>query len=71
MKPFNLEAVKAGQRAGVAGGWRAMPPKLTPTMRAAFVQAARDNMQRTGGNDPDVMYEAAFDAAPTQQQEEK
>ncbi|WP_145956521.1 hypothetical protein [Burkholderia pseudomallei] len=30
----------------------------------AFVEAAAENLSRTGGNNPDVMYEAAFTAAP-------
>ncbi|CBJ37860.1 conserved protein of unknown function [Ralstonia solanacearum CMR15] len=59
----------ADQRAGANEGWKAMPPKLTPAMRTAFAQAAREYMQETGKNNPDAMYEAAFAAAPTQQAE--
>lgn len=48
-----------------AVAWKPMPPKLTPEMRQAFVEAARKYMEETGGNNPDVMYEAAFAVAPT------
>ncbi|MCA8226167.1 hypothetical protein [Burkholderia vietnamiensis] len=48
----------------VAEGWKLMPPKLTAAMRMALAKAAADNLKRTGGNNPDVMYEAAFAAAP-------
>ncbi|ARL57150.1 hypothetical protein [Burkholderia pseudomallei] len=55
-------------RIDVAGevqtGWKLMPPKMTFEMRIAFVEAAAENLNRTGGNNPDVMYEAAFAAAP-------
>lgn len=48
----------------IASGWKALPPKLTPDMKAAIVAAAREYMDRTCGNSPDAMYEAAFAAAP-------
>ncbi|MGG5541918.1 hypothetical protein P4G95_08955 [Burkholderia vietnamiensis] len=55
-------------RTEVAGavpyGWKLMPPKMTLAMRMAFAEAAAEYMKRTGGNNPDVMYEAAFAAAP-------
>ncbi|TCK39689.1 hypothetical protein B0G84_5029 [Paraburkholderia sp. BL8N3] len=46
-------------------GVKLMPPRMTPEMKSAFVKAARDYAERTGGNNPDAMYEAAFAAAPT------
>ncbi|SAL26189.1 hypothetical protein AWB73_01995 [Caballeronia turbans] len=48
----------------VASGSKLLPPRMTPEMKRAFVEAAREYAERTGGNDPDAMYEAAFRAVP-------
>jgi len=40
-----------------------MPAKLTAEMRAAMVEAAHEYMERTGGNSPEAIYEAAYAAA--------
>ena len=51
--------------AGAFAGWKLMPPRLTGDMRVAMVGAALRYMRATGGNSPEVMYEAAFAAAPS------
>ena len=56
-------AKSAGARA--FEGWKLMPPRLTGDMRVAMVVAALRYMRATGGYSPEVMYEAAFEAAPT------
>ncbi|WP_269501049.1 hypothetical protein [Burkholderia sp. IMCC1007] len=54
----------ADEREAIPAGWRLMPPSLTQSMRMAMAKAATEYMQRTGGNSPDVIYEAALAAAP-------
>ena len=54
-----------GAGAGAFAGWKPMPPRLTGEMRVAMVSAALQYMRATGGNSPEVMYEAAFKAAPS------
>ncbi|SEU40498.1 hypothetical protein SAMN03159335_06325 [Burkholderia cepacia] len=62
--PVFARAPRTEVAGAVPEGWKLMPPKMTPAMRMAFAEAAAEYMKRTGGNNPDVMYKAAFDAAP-------
>ncbi|NGO94399.1 hypothetical protein BJL96_12175 [Burkholderia cenocepacia] len=55
---------QAAEAVAIPAGWKAMPPSATAAMRMAMAKAAAEYMQRTGGNSPDAIYEAAFAAAP-------
>ena len=57
-------APEAGAGEPIPAGWKLLPPTLTSEMKDAIVASAREHMDRTGGNSPDAMYEAAFEAAP-------
>ncbi|MBN8283413.1 hypothetical protein [Zoogloea sp.] len=46
--------------------WKSVPTKMTPEMRAAAAAAGREYMEETGGNNIDVMWAAALEAAPAQ-----
>ncbi len=46
--------------------WKSVPTKMTPAMRAAAAAAGRKYMEETGGNNIDVMWAAALEAAPAQ-----
>lgn len=44
--------------------WKAVPLMMTPAMHAAAAAAARQYMEATGGNNLDVIWAAALQAAP-------
>jgi len=55
----------AGQQVGVPEGWRLVPADYLPEeMENAAVDAAREYMERTGGNCMKTIYKALVDAAP-------
>ncbi|HEP6431530.1 TPA: hypothetical protein VDB83_005862 [Burkholderia cenocepacia] len=55
---------QAAEQVAIPTGWKLMPPSPTQAMRMAMAKAAAEYMRRTGGNNPDVIYEAAIAAAP-------
>lgn len=44
--------------------WKSVPVTMTPEMHAAAAAAARQYMDATGGNNLDVIWAAALEAAP-------
>jgi hypothetical protein len=54
---------------GIYGDWKPMPPRLSSEMRTQAAAAAREYLQRTGGNSLDVIYEALLKHAPALQPE--
>ncbi|MBR7942321.1 hypothetical protein [Burkholderia cenocepacia] len=71
VRPFSIALGRIGavpamaaEAVAIPAGWKAMPPSATTAMRMAMAKAAAEYMQRTGGNSPDAIYEAAFAAAP-------
>ncbi|MBK5203885.1 MAG: hypothetical protein JJD98_00300 [Polaromonas sp.] len=52
------------QQVAVPHGWKLVPIKMTDEMFDAAVAAAREYMERTGGNSPRHMHAATIAAAP-------
>jgi hypothetical protein len=61
---FARAPAQAPEPAMILASWKLMPTSLTQAMRMTMADAAAAYMQSTGGNSPDVIYEAAIAAAP-------
>ncbi|MDN7419555.1 hypothetical protein [Burkholderia dolosa] len=61
---FARAPAQAPEPAMILASWKLMPTSLTQAMRMTMADAAAAYMQRTGGNSPDVIYDAAIAAAP-------